>query len=144
MDNTVGNKNIRNDDLGIVDENIITRNGNSDILSLSSLKSSVLKQAAVADRSGNNMVLENTLQVIVAQVGENRTNGRESIVARDENSNVLGSSKLADEIGLGESTSSGAEVGGDDSVREIFGDLEKAVDDVDSTTSEVEVLFTSQ
>jgi hypothetical protein len=86
------------------------------------------------------VVLENALKIGLAQVGEDRTNVGKGAVAGSKDSDVLLVGEVCDELGLGQSASNGGEVGGDGRVGKVLGDSEDLVDDVNDTTSEVEVL----
>lgn len=137
---TIGDENVRNDHLGVVDENLTIDNRDSHIFSLEGLESRVLENAAVPDRSSDDVVLEHVLEIVLAQVGEDGSDGGEGSVGGDEDGDVLGLTEVADEVGLGQSTGCGGEVGGDGGVGQVLGDLQKAVDDVDNTAGEVEIL----
>lgn len=140
MDNTIGDEDIRDNDLGLIDKDSAVVNNNVELLTLRSGESTVLEGRAVAKSVVDNVVLEDALKVRLAQVGEDRTNVGKGAVARSKDSDVLLIGEVCDELGLGESASNGGEVGGNGRVGKVLGNGEDLVDDVDDTTSEVEVL----
>lgn len=141
MEDTVGDENIRNDNLGLIDKDITVVDGNVDLLTLGSSKSAVPQRAAVSNSAIDNVVLENALEVIAAEITHNRTNIGKCGVVGSKDGNVLLLDDILSDVSLSKGTDDGREVGGDGSIGEVLGDAKYAVDDVDGTTSEVEVLL---
>jgi hypothetical protein len=140
MDNTVGDEHVGDNDLGLVDVDSAVVNLDVDLLASSSVERTVLKVGAVGNSVVDNMVLEDVHEIRLAHVGENGANIGKGAVAGRKDGNVPGAGEVGDQVGLGESTSNGGEVGSNGSVGEVLGDGENTVDDVDDTTSEVEIL----
>lgn len=141
VEDTVGDEDIRNDNLGLIDKDIAIMDGNVDILALGSSKRAVPQRAAVSDSAIDNVVLENALEVVAAEITHNGTNiGKCSVVGRKDG-NVLLLDDVFSEVSLSKGANDGREVGGDGNVGEVLGDAEDAVDDVDGTAGEVEVLL---
>jgi hypothetical protein len=140
MVDTVGDEDIRNNDLGLVDPDSAVVDNNVELLTLRSGKRTVLEGRAVAKSVVDNVVLENALEIRLAQVGEDRANVGKGAVAGSKDSDVLLIGEVCDELGLGEGASNGGEVGGNGRVGKVLGKSEDLVDDVDDTASEVEVL----
>lgn len=141
MDDTVGDEDIRNDNLGLVDKDIAIMDDNVDILALGSLECAVLQRAAVSDSAADNVVLEDALEVIAAEVAHDRANlGKGGVVGRKDG-DVLGLGDIICDVGLGQGADDGREVGGDGGVGDVLGDGKNTVDDVDGAAGEVEVLL---
>ncbi|KAI6776407.1 hypothetical protein HG530_000352 [Fusarium avenaceum] len=140
VDNTVGDENVGDDDLSLVDVDSAVVNLDVNLLTSSSGKSAVLEVGAVANSVVDNMVLEDAHEIRLAGVGEDGANVGKSAVAGRKDGDVLGAGEVGNQLSLGESTSSGGEVASNGSVGEVLGDGENTVDDVDDTTSEVEIL----
>lgn len=143
VEDTVGDEDIRNDNLGLIDKDITIMNNNVNILSLRSSKSTVLQRAAVSNSTVDNMVLENALKIITAKITDDRTNIGKCSVVRCKDGNVLLLDDILSNVSLGKGTDDGGEVGGDGSVGEVLGDGKDLVDDVNGTTGKVEVLLLS-
>ncbi|CAG1996786.1 unnamed protein product [Fusarium graminearum] len=86
------------------------------------------------------MVGKNIGDVRLAGIGENRANLGERTVVGNKDSDVLLSGKVSNNLGFCKGASSGGEVGGDGRVGEVLRDTKNTVDDVDDTSSEVEIL----
>lgn len=141
VENTVGDEDIRNDNLGLIDKDITIMDGNVDILTLGSSKSAVPQRAAVSDSAVDNVVLENALEVIAAEITHDRANIRKCGVVGCKDGNVLLLDDILSEVSLSKGADDGREVGSDGSVGEVLGDAEDTIDDVNGTAGEVEVLL---
>lgn len=141
VDNTVSDENVGDDDLSLVDVDSAVVNLDVNLLTSSSGESTVLEVGAVANSVVDNMVLEDAHEIRLAGIGEDGANVGKSAVAGRKDGDVLGAGEVGDQLSLGESASSGGEVASNGSVGEVLGDGENTVDDVDDTTSEVEILY---
>jgi hypothetical protein len=140
VEDSVGDEDIRDNDLGLIDPDSSVLDKNVELLATSSVEGAVLKRRAVADGAGDDMILKNILEIRLAQVGQDGTNIGKGAVARSKDGDVPGAAEVGDQVGLGEGASNGGEVGGDGSVGDVLGDVENAVDDMNDTAGEVEVL----
>jgi hypothetical protein len=140
VDNTVGDENIRNDDLGLVDKDSAVVDSDVELCAIGSGQSTVLEVAAVANSAVDDVVRKNVGEVTLAGIGENRTNLGKSAVVGNKDSDVLLTGKVGQNLGLSEGASSGGKVGGDGRVGKVHRDGENTVDDVNNTSSEVEIL----
>lgn len=141
VDDTVSDENVGDDDLSLVDVDSAVVNLDVNLLTSSSGKSTVLEVGAVANSVVDNMVLEDVHEIRLAGIGEDGANVGKSAVAGRKDGDVLGAGEVGDQLSLGESASSGGEVASNGSVGEVLGDSKNAVDNVDDTTSEVEILY---
>lgn len=141
VDDTVGDEHVGDDDLGLVDVDSAVVNLDVNLLTSSSGESAVLEVGAVANSVVDNMVPEDVHEIRLAGVGEDGANVGKGAVAGRKDGDVPGAGEVGDQLGLGESTSNGGEVGSNGSVGKVLGDSKNTVDDVDDTTSEVEILY---
>jgi hypothetical protein len=140
VDDTVGDENIRDDDLGLVDVDSAVVNGNVKLLAIGSSESTVLESAAVAKSVVYDVVREDISEITLAGVGEDGTDVGKGTVVGNKDGDVPLTAEVGQNLGFCEGTSSGGKVGGDGSIGDVLGDAENAVDDVNDTTGEVEVL----
>ena len=138
--NTVGDEDIRNDDLGLVDIDSSIVDGNVKILAIGSSEGTVLKIAAVTKSVVDNVVLENILEISLAGVGKDGANVGKGSVAGNKDGNVPLTGEVGQKLRFCEGASSGGKVGSDGSIGDVLGDGKNAVDDVNDTAGEVKVL----
>lgn len=87
---TVGNENVRDNDLGRVKEDVAVANGNLDRASLEGGNGlSILQGATVADSTVNDVVLQDRGELLSGQGGNQVVNGGESAVLRGKDGNIL-------------------------------------------------------
>lgn len=140
MKNTVGDEDIRNNDLGLVDIDSSVVDGNVEILTIGSSEGTVLECAAVAKSVVDDVVLENILEISLAGVGKDGANVGKGTVAGNKDGDVPLTSEVGQKLRFCEGTSSGGKVGSNGSIGDVLGDGKNAVDDVNDTAGEVEVL----
>ena len=139
MNNAVGDEDIGKDDLGVVNIDVAVADGDLDALAVEGLDGSLLELAAVGNGAGDDVVLEDALEVLLADVVEGAELG-EGFVVGGEDSDALGLEEGVDELGRGGGAGESGKVGGGGGVDDVAGDGQDGVDDVDDTTLELDVL----
>ena len=140
VNNTVGDEDIGDDDLGLVDIDSAVVDGNVDILAIGRSEGTVLECAAVAKSVVDDVVLENILEISLAGIGKDGANVGKRAVAGNKDGNVSFTGEIWQKLRLYEGASSGGKVGSDGSIGDVLRDGKNAVDDVNDTAGEVEVL----
>lgn len=141
VDNTVGDKNVRNNDAGTVNEDLSVGNGDGQVGAVGSLeRSSVLQSAAVADSAGDDVVSEDAGYLLSGEVGKTGTDGLESGVVGREDGDILGGVDGIDKFSCTKSTGERSQSSGKSGLGSGLGDSKDSVDDVDHTTGEVDIL----
>jgi hypothetical protein len=138
--NTVGDEDIRNNDLRLVDIDCSVIDGNVEILAIGSSECTVLECAAVAKSVVDDVVLENILEISLASVGKDRANVGKGAVAGNKDGDVPLTGEVGQELRFCEGTSSGGQVGSNGSIRDVLGDGKNTVDDVNDAAGEVKIL----
>ena len=140
MNNTSSNENIRNGNHSRVDVDRSVDNGDRDTLSIDSLEGSVCQQAAVSDGALNHVVSQDAAERLGAEIGKSGSDGLESGVGRGEDGNIAKAIDGFNQISSGKSACKRCEVKSTGSVGCRLRNSQDAVNDVDDTTSEVDVL----
>jgi hypothetical protein len=143
VDNTVGNEDVGSDDTGVVHEDTAVTDGDGELLAVGSGEgSSVLKGGRVANGAlSDDMVGKDAGSVLSAQVAKSGANVLESLVVGSEDcdvgSVVDGFKQLCRIDGSTETN----KVGSQQCVGSVLRDSQHAVDDVNNTTGEVNILL---
>lgn len=142
MNNTVSDEDISNCNASAVDEDAtLLANGNSEVSAIECGQgSSILDARRVTDGTVDDVVGQDICQITSGEVGKSRADILESLARRSKNSNIGYSVNSIEEVGVVQSTAKGGEVGGSKSVRDNFRENEESVDNVNHTTSEVDIL----
>lgn len=138
--NTVGDEDIRNNDLGLVDIDSSVVDGNVEILAIGSSEGTVLKIAAVTKSVVDDVVLENILEISLASIGKDGANVGKGAVAGNKDGDVPLTGEVGQKLRFCEGASSGRKVGSDGSIGDVLGDGKNTVDDVNDTAGEVKIL----
>ena len=164
MDDTVGDENVGNEDLGAVDEDGAVGEGDGDVISLQGFgggavhEHGAVKDGAFDDWSGDvsivawraecgqgceklTVVAENGGELIDAEVADGGTDVLEGHIVGHEDGEVGSGVDGRDEFGLGQSTGGGTEAGCDGGGGDVLRNGEDGVDDVDNAAGEVGVLL---
>lgn len=142
VNDTTGDEDIRGNDTRGVDKNRAIVNGDGQILAVDSRDDGAVPQgAAVSDSAVYDMVCEDVGQVSGGEGTETRADGLEGSVPGREDGYVAEAVDSGDEAGVGERAGEGGQAGGDGGVGGALGEGEDAVDDVDHTAGEVDVLY---
>lgn len=102
---TIGDQNVRDHNLGGVDENISALNCNGHITTTNGFQGCVAQQGTVTNRSLNNMILKNTGQLFSRQVRNEVSDGGESGICRCKDSDVLQTVDGGNEAGISQGSS---------------------------------------
>lgn len=135
----VGDEDISQHDLGIVDVNVAVADRDVDGLAGEGLDGRVGEGRAVGDCAGDDVVLQDGGEVFLRDVVEGAEGG-EGVVVGGEDCDVLGGEEGVDEVGGGGGAREGGQVGGGGGVDDVLGDGEDGVDDVDDAAGELDVL----
>lgn len=141
VDNTVGDKDVRGDDLGRVDKNVAINETDVEGRAVKSSQGGVGQTAAVAENTINNVVLEDASEGLGRDVASDAADGGKGRVAGGKHGDVLEPSQSTAKVGFGDGADEGSQVGSGGGLGDAQWHGEDLVDDVDGATSEVEVLW---
>lgn len=138
---TVGDQDIRHDDLGGVDEHGAVDHGDGQTLAVHGFeRGAVLQGGRVADGSVDDVVLEDAGDLLGGHVRQGGADGLEGGVVRGENGHVLGGVERLHQLGVRERSGERSQVGGDGGGGHVHRDGQEVVDDVDHAAGEVHIL----
>lgn len=139
MDDSVGDQNISNNNVCVVD--LDTRLGNLDLDfgSIESWDLAGLKLSRVGNGSSNNVVGQDVSKLLDGKSGSDLGDSLESLVGWSEDGDVLSLGHSADEISLGEGTGELSKVVGSRGISDGCWDGENGVDNVDDSSIEGDI-----
>jgi len=138
----VGHEHICHDHPGAVDpDGAVVADGHGDVSAVDGRQRTVCEGGAVSHDTLDDVVGQDTRQLLGREVGDGGADGVEGRVGRGEDGDVLQGADGVDEVGGGQGAGEGGEVGGDEGVGRRWGQGEDAVDDVDGAAGEVDVLW---
>ncbi len=142
MQDTVGDQDVRHEDLGGVDKGGAVDRGDAQTLAVHGLEGGAVHQGGrVADGAVHDVVLEDASDLLRGHVGQGGADGLEGGVVGRENGHVLGGVQRLHQLGVHEGTGGGGQVGGDGGGGDVFRDGQDGVDDMDHTAGEVHILW---
>ena len=105
MDDAVGNENVGDNDLGVVNENAVVVDGDGDVGAVDGGDGGAVCEARrVSDCTGNHVVSKDLGEVVGGEAGEGRTNVLEGLIGGCEDGYVGGGVHGFDQVGGNEST----------------------------------------
>lgn len=141
MDDTVGNEDISQHNLGVVDEDTAVVDGDSQVSPVQGGNDSAIPDGRRVDRLSTNdsVVGKDTGDLLGGEVAKARADSLESGVVGSENGDILSGVDGIHEVGRIESTTERSEASSSGSAGDVLGQSKEAVDHVDDTASEVDV-----
>lgn len=137
----VGDQNIRRDNTGVVHEHVTIFEADRDIPTAHGRDAgAVLQGRGVSNGAVDDVVRENGGHLLGCKGGESRSDGLESLVIWRKDGDVAERIDCVDELCACKRAREGGEAGIDGGCRSIHGKGEDPVNDVDDTTSEVDIL----
>jgi hypothetical protein len=142
MNDTVGNEDISDGDASAVDEDAtLLADGDGEIVTVQGSKDgSVLETRGVANSAVDNVVGQDVSNVLNGGIGKSRANITESLSSGSKDGNVWCSVHSIEQVGRVQGTAKAGQVGRCQSIRNVRGQDEESVNNVDHTASEVDVL----
>lgn len=142
MNDTVGDEDVSDGDASAVDKDAtLLADGNREVLAIEGGKDGAIHDIRrVADSAVDYMVGQYVGDIRIGEVGKSRANVLESLAGRREDSDIGCGVDSLEEVCRVQSTAERGKVGSCKGIRNDFRKGEESVNDMNHTTSEVNVL----